>query len=328
MKRREFLTGLCGATAAIFPLAARAQQAATPSVGFVHAAFPRGFAEAVAGLRQGLAEAGYVEGRNLTIEYRWGEGRYDRLQEFAADLIHRKKVAVIFASSPPAVRAIMAETKSVPIVFAMGEDPLKEGLVTSLGRPAGNVTGFSWFANQVFGKRLALLTDVASRGAAVAFLVNPDNPNSEPDIREMQSAATQSGRPVQILTARSEHELETAFAAMVERKVGALLVGVDGFFLDRREFIIALAARNAIPAIYDRRQYPDSGGLMSYGASQIDAWRNGGSYIGRILRGEKPGDLPVQQSTKFELVVNMKTAKALGLTFSPTLHALATEVIE
>jgi putative ABC transport system substrate-binding protein len=222
----------------------------------------------------------------------------------------------------------MAQTKTVPIVFAMGEDPLREKLVTSLGRPGGNVTGFSWFANQVFGKRLALLSDVASRGVALAFLVNPNNPNSEPDKKDMQAAAEQTGRTVLVLTAGSDREFETAFANMVQLKIGALIVGVDGFFLDRREQIIALAARHAIPAIYDRRQYSDSGGLMSYGASQIDAWRNGGIYVGRILRGEKPADLPVQQATKFEMVVNMKTAKALGLTFSPTLLALATEVIE
>jgi putative tryptophan/tyrosine transport system substrate-binding protein len=325
MKRREFITLLGGA--ATWPLAARAQQPAVPVIGFLHAAFPRGFTEAVAGFRQGLGETGYVEGRNVTIEYRWAEGQYDRLPALAADL-DRRQVAVVFASSPPAVRVVKAENSMLPIVFAMGEDPIKEGLVTSLSRPGGNVTGFSWFSNQLFGKRLALLSEIVPNAAVLALLVNPNNPNADPDTKEAQLAAGQLGRQLQVLTAGTEGDIETAFTAMVQRQVGAVAVGVDGFFLDRREQLVALAARHAIPAIFDRRQYPDSGGLMSYGANQVDSWRQGGIYVGRILKGEKPGDLPVQQSTKFEFVINLKTARTLGLDIPPTVVARADEVIE
>jgi putative ABC transport system substrate-binding protein len=325
MRRREFMTLVGGAAA--WPVATRAQQPAMPVVGFLHAAFPRGFTEAVVGFRQGLGEAGYVEGRNVAIEYRWAEGQYDRLPPLAADLV-RRQVAVVFASSPPAARAVKAENSKLPIVFAMGEDPIKEGLVTSLSRPGGNVTGFSWFSNQLFGKRLALLKEIVPNAAVLALLVNPNNPNADPDTKEAQIAAGQLGRQLQVMTARTERDLETVFAAMVQRQVGAVAVGVDGAFLDWREQLVALAARRAIPAIYDRRQYPDSAGLMSYGASQVDSWRQGGVYVGRILKGEKPADMPVQQATKFELIINLKTAKGLGLTIPPSVLAIADEVIE
>jgi putative ABC transport system substrate-binding protein len=325
MRRREFIT-LLGGAAAAWPLAARAQQP-IPVIGLLFIATPGGWALPMTGLRRGLEEFGYVEGRNITVEQRWAESQFDRLPALAADLIHRQ-VAVIFAGGPPAVRAAKSQTATIPIVFFMGEDPIKEGLVASFNRPGGNITGVTNFQNQLFGKQLGLLREIAPRATAFAFLVNPNNPNAEPDSKDAQAAADAIGLKLLVLTTKTESDLEPAFAAMVEQRVGGLLVGVDSLFFDQRERLFALASSHAIPAIYNRREYTVAGGLMSYGANAVDAWRQAGVYVGRILKGEKPADLPVIQSVKFEFVINLKTAKALGLTIPSGLLAIADEVIE
>ena len=327
MKRRTFIAGLCGAAVAA-PLASRAQQRAMPVIGFLNHGPAREYAQRVTGFHRGLNETGYVEGRNVTVEYRWAEGRFDRLPALAADLVARR-VALIYAGSPPAVRAARAASATMPIVFTMGEDPVTEGLVASLNRPGANITGFSHFANQLFGKRLGLMSEVAPTAAAFGFLVNPSNPNADPDQKEGLAAAQALGRRFEVFTATTERDLETAFAAMVQKQIGALIVGVDGaLFLGQREKIAALAARYAIAAIYEQREFPAAGGLMSYGSDRIEAYRQGGIYVGRVLKGEKPADLPVQRATKFEFVINLKTARALGLNIPPGIHALADEVIE
>jgi putative ABC transport system substrate-binding protein len=325
MKRREFMTLL--GSAAAWPVTARAQQPAMPVIGLLNAQYPGGFAPMVDGFRQGLSETGFVEGRNVAIEYRWAEGQYERLPALAADLV-RRQVAVIFANGPPAVRVTKTATATIPIVFSMGEDPVKEGIVASLNRPGGNVTGFTYFTNQLLGKRLALLTEIIPKAGVIALLINPDNPNAEPDTKDTQAAASALGRTLEVLTARKEPDLQTAFATIAQRRADALIVGVDGFFLDRRERIVALAAQHAIPAVYDRREFAVAGGLMSYGASQVDSWRQSGIYVGRILNGARPTDLPVQQAVKFEFVVNLKSAKALKLDIAPIVVARADEVIE
>jgi putative ABC transport system substrate-binding protein len=323
MRRRDFIT-LLGGTAVVWPLVARAQQP-MPVVGFLSHGYSRGFAPMVAGFRQGLSETGYFEGQNLVIEYRWAEDRFDQLPALAADLV-RRQVAAIFTNGPPGTRAAKGQTTTVPI--SMGEDPVKEGIVASLNRPGGNVTGFSYFTNQLFGKRLALLTEIVPGTAAFAFLVNPTNPNADPDAKDAQIAAAALGRKLEVLIASTEPDFERAFATIIQRQVGALCVGTDAFFVDRREQLVALAARNAIPVIYDRREFATAGGLVSYGASQVDSWRQGGNYVGRILKGEKPNNLPVQQSTKIDFVINLKTAKALGLDIAPLVVARADEVLE
>jgi putative tryptophan/tyrosine transport system substrate-binding protein len=263
----------------------------------------------------------------VAIEYRWVAGQYDRYPALAADLV-RRRVTVIFANGPIGVRAAQAATATIPIVFTMGEDPVKEGIVASLNRPGGNVTGFSDFDNQLTGKRLSLLRHAVPKAAVFGLLVNPTNPNAESDIKDAQAAADALAWELRVLTASTERELEAAFVAMVREKVGGLLVVVDIFFIDNRDQIIGLAARHAIPAIYERREYATDGGLMSYGVERIETYRQAGIYVGRILKGEKPGDLPVQQSTRFEFVINLKTAKTLGLEIPPGVLAIADAVIE
>jgi putative ABC transport system substrate-binding protein len=326
IRRREFITLLGGAAA--WPLDARAQQPAMPVVGFLNNAPSREWAPLAAAWRKGLNESGYAEGRNVAIEYRWAEGQYDRLPALAADLV-RHKVAVIFAGSPPAILAAKAASATIPIVFSMGEDPVKEGFVASMSRPGGNITGFSHFANQLAGKRIGLLRDIVPKAAAFALLVNPNNPNGEADTKDVQAAADTIGRQLIVLTASTERDLELAFMAIVQQRVGALLVGVDGnFLLGHRDQIAKLALRHAIPTMYDRREFPAAGGLMSYGTDRVESYRQGGIYTGRVLKGEKPADLPVQQATKFEFIINLKTAKALRLEIPPGVLAIVDEVIE
>jgi putative ABC transport system substrate-binding protein len=332
MRRRAFIAGL-GATAVVssavaWPRTARAQQPALPVVGFLGLQSSGGAAPMVGAFRQGLNETGYVEGRNVAIEFRWAEGQFGRLPVLAAELV-RRQTAVIFTNGGPAgIRAVKSGTASIPIVFAMGEDPVKEGLVASLNRPGGNITGLVSFQNQLDAKKLALLRDTVPKAAVLAFLVNPTHPNAEAVTTDAQAAAAALGRELRVVTANTERTVETAFAAMVQQRVGALSVSRDPFLFDRREQIVALASRYAIPAIYDRRDFPKAGGLMSYGTIDTDAWRQSGVYVGRILKGEKPADLPVEQATKFEFVVNLRTASAIGLEIPPGVLAIADEVIE
>jgi putative tryptophan/tyrosine transport system substrate-binding protein len=325
MKRREFISLAGGA--AVWPLAARAQQTAMPVVGYLGLISPEAQASTVAGVRKGLSETGYVEGRNVTIEFRWAESHVDRFSALAADLF-RRRVDVIFANSPDAVRAARAANATVPIVFLVGEDPVKEGLVPSLSRPGGNVTGVSDLANQLAGKLLGLLRDTVPEAAVFAFLINPTHPNAESATRDAQAAADALGRELRVLRAGTERDLDTAFAAMDQLRVGGLLVSPEGQLNERYEQIIALAARHRVPAIYSRRELPVAGGLMSYEPDRSETSHSAGIYIGRILKGEKPADLPVQQAIKFDLVINLKTAKALGLKIPPGVLAQANEVIE
>jgi putative ABC transport system substrate-binding protein len=273
-----------------------------------------------------LNEVSFIESRNVMIEYHWANGQFDRLPAMTADLL-RRQIAVIFAFGAPAVLAAKAHTTNIPIVLFVGEDPVKEGFVASLNRPGGNVTGVTNWQNQLFGKQLGLLREIAPKATAFAFLVNPDNPNTDPDSKDATAAANGLGLVLQVLRARNGTELESAFAAMTRQRVGGVIVGVDDFEVTLEQFV-TLAARYPVPAIYHRRDYPAAGGLMSYGASRIDALRQAGLYVGRVLKGEKPADLPVLQSAKFELVINMKTAKVLGITIPPGILAIADEVIE
>jgi putative ABC transport system substrate-binding protein len=326
MNRRELIT-LLGATAAapfvLRPRAARAQQPAIPKVGFLSLGLP----ELPADVRQGLAEAGYVESRNVSIEFRGAQGQAERLPELAYDLV-RRGVAVIIAGSPPAVRAAKAASAAIPIVFSMGEDPVKEGIVANLNRPGGNVTGFTNFSNQLSSKRLGLLRDAVPKAAVLGLLVNSANLNAGPDTKDAQAAANALGRELRVLTASTERDFEPAFTAMTQQRVGALMVGIDPFFRTRPQQLVALAARHAIPAIYEQRDFAAAGGLMSYGTDPLETSRQVGIYVGRILKGATPADLPVVQSTKFEFVINLKTAKALGIDIPSGVFAIADEVIE
>ena len=325
MKRRVFIT-LLGAAAA-GPFAAYAQQPTIPVIGFLFSGSTKPNVNLVTAFRNGLNEAGYVVDKNVAIDFRWAGGSYDRLPELAADLV-RRKVAVIFGAGPPAAHAASSATKTIPIVFVSGEDPVKSGLVASLNHPGGNVTGAAVFTGQLGAKQLGLLRELVPNAALVAILVNPNNPLTEGVITDVRAAAAVTGHRIQIVNASNEGEIEKAFATLKELHADALIVGADPYFFARNEQLVALAARYMVPAIFEFREFAMAGGLMSYGASITDGYRQAGVYAGQILKGAKPADLPVLQPTKFELVINLKTAKALGLALSPGLLAIADEVIE
>jgi putative ABC transport system substrate-binding protein len=327
MRRRELIS-LLGGAAVAWPLAARAQQPPMPVVGFLHSTSPETNVSRVAAFRKGLTETGYVESRNVAIEFRWAAGQDDQLPELAADLIRRRVAVIATPGSTPAALAAKAATATIPIVFAIGADPIALGLVASLNRPGGNVTGISFQTVELVAKRLELLRELAPRATRFVALVNPDVPFTDAVVKDLQASASSLGLLVEILHARTGREIDAAFATLVQKPDSALLVSPDAFFFQRRAQIVTLAARHALPAIYGTREFSDIGGLISYGPNIVDACQRAGVYAGRILKGEKPADLPVQQPTKFELVVNLNTAKALGLTVPNKLLALADVVIE
>jgi len=324
MKRREFITVLGGAAA--WPLAGRAQQAAIPVVGFLNSASADPYAMAVRAFHQGLKGTGFVEGQNVAIEYRWAEGQYNRLPALAADLVHRR-VDVIVANTA-AMLAARAATTTIPIVFTTSLDPVQLGLVASLSRPGGNVTGVTSLNVEVGPKRLELLHELAPAVNVVGFLVNPNNPNTQSLSRDLQAVAGKLGRQSHVLYASNERDFDRVFAELVQRRAGALVIGSDAFLTSHSEQLAALALRHALPAVYQYPEFTAAGGLMSYGGSLTELYRTAGTYAGRILKGEKPADLPVQQITKVELIINLKTAKALGLTVPLPLLGRADEVIE
>jgi putative tryptophan/tyrosine transport system substrate-binding protein len=325
--RRAFIT-LLGGAAVAWPLASRAQQAAMPVIGYLHSGSPAPYAHLVATFHQGLKEAGAVEGKNFAIEYHWAEGRYDRLPALAADLVSRHVALIVAQGGDPPVLAAKSVTATIPVVFTSSSDPVKLGLVTSLNHPGGNVTGFWPFTSLLGTKRLELVRQLVSANSSIAVLVNPDNPNAGLDMAQLEDSARALGQSVSFVRARTEAEIEAVFATLSERRVSALLVNTDPFFLARPALFVSLAARNRIPAIYAQREFVAAGGLISYGASLADGYRQVGIYAGRILKGERPADLPVVQPTKFEIAINLKAAKGLGLDIPPTLLALADEVIE
>jgi len=319
---------LLGGSAA-WPLAAGAQQSARPTIGFLHSASVAAFADLVAAFRKGLSEVGFIEGQNVTIEYRWGEGHNERLPTLAAELVRRRVDVIVTPVSTAATLAAKAATATIPIVFVIGADPVKIGLVASLNRPGGNATGMSDIGVELGAKRLALLHELLPGAARFAVLVNPDNPFiTEPFVTGLQTAALAIGRQIEVASASTNSEIDTAFATLVQKRADAFLISPDALFVTRRVQLITLAARHALPALYHRREFAGGGGLMSYGSDLADQFRQTGIYTGRILKGEKPAEMPVQLPTKFELVVNLQTAKTLGIEVPPTLLARADEVIE
>jgi ABC-type uncharacterized transport system substrate-binding protein len=324
LKRRQFITLLGGAAA--WPLAAGAQQ--MPVIGFLNGLGQNDRPNLPAAFRRGLGEAGYVDGRNVAIEYRFAENRLDRLPELAADLVGRKVNVIAATGGGAAVLAAMAETKTIPIVFTTASDPVQLGYVASLNRPGRNVTGVSWFSGLVAGKALGLLHELVPNASVVALLANPNLPETVRIQSDAQEAARTLGQQLLVLNASTASEIDAAFATMRERRAGALLIGADPFFSSRLQQIVALTARDAIPAMYVNREFAEGGGLISYGNDTADSYRRAGVYVGRILNGASPADLPVDQATKFELVVNVKAAKAIGLTIPESFLARADEVIE
>jgi putative ABC transport system substrate-binding protein len=326
MKRREFIT-LLGGTAATWPLAARAQQA-MPVIGYLGAGSPQSNAIRLDAVRQGLVEAGYVEGQNFVFDYRWAEDQNERLPALAAQLVRRDVALILTGGGSTATVAAKSATATIPIVFITGADPIKLGFVASFNRPGSNLTGVSFLVNALVAKQFEVLHETVPKTALIGYLVNPTYTNAEADTRNVLAAAEVVGQKLLVVQAHTDSELEAAFVTLIQQRAGALVVGADPFFTDRRDRLVELAARQKIPAIYFVREFVSAGGLMSYGTSITEAYRIVGLYAGRILKGEKPADLPVQQSTKVELIVNLKTAKALGLTVPPQIVARADEVIE
>jgi putative ABC transport system substrate-binding protein len=327
MRRREFIR-LLGGAAAAWPQGVRAQQPAMPVVGFVSSLSPGDLTFVMPAFHQGLNAAGFEEGHNVTIEYRWAEGHYDRLPALSADLVRRQVAVIAAISGTPAALAAKAATTSIPIVFAIGGDPVVSGLVTSLSRPGGNITGVSFYTSPVVTKRLELARELIARGITIAVLVNPGNPPSVTEGKTVQEAAASLGQPIQIINASTEGQIEDAFATIAQQRMGALIVSSDPLFFIERKKLVGLTVHYSLPTIFADREQAETGGLISYGASRPDAYRQAGNYIGRVLKGEKPGDLPVVLPTKFNLLINLKTAKALGIDVPAQLLARADEVIE
>jgi putative tryptophan/tyrosine transport system substrate-binding protein len=327
VKRREFIT-LIGGAAAAWPLAARAQQAAVPVLGYLGAQSPAAFASRVTAFRQGLGEAGYVEGRNVAIEFRWAEGQHDRLPALAAELVARRVAVIVAPGGAPAAIAAKSVTTTIPIVFEMGADPIAMGLVTSLNRPGGNLTGVSSLNVEVTPKRLEILREAIPTATVVAVLLNPTSPTADSQLRNLQEAARALGLQLHVLHASSARDFDAVFASLLQLRASGLVVASDTFFATHSEQLAALTVRHAAPAIHQSRDFTLAGGLMSYGGSFVESHRQAGVYTGRVLKGDKPADLPVQQVTKVELLINLKTAKALGITFPLALSGRADQVIE
>jgi putative ABC transport system substrate-binding protein len=327
VKRREFIT-LLGGSVTAWPLAARAQQPAMPVIGFLSSLAPSDLNLVVPAFREGLNETGFVEGRNVAIEYRWAEGDYQRLPSLSGDLVRRKVAVIAAISGTPAALAAKATTTTIPIVFAIGGDPIAPGLVPDLSRPGGNITGVSFYGTALVTKRLDLARELIAKERTIGMLVNPDNPPSVAEGRAVQEAAAAVGQPLRILHASTQRHIDDVFATIEQQRIGALLVSPDPFFLNERTKLVVLMARHALPTIFADREQVEAGGLMSYGASRRDTYRQAGNYAGRILKGEKPSELPVMLPTKFHLVINLKTAKSLRIDIPETVLARADEVIE
>jgi putative tryptophan/tyrosine transport system substrate-binding protein len=327
MRRREFIR-LFGGAAVAWPLAARAQQQPMPVVGFVNASSPGPLRQQIAAFREGLKDSDYVEGQNVAVEYRWAEGQYDRLPALVADLVRQQVSVIVSGGGAPAVLAAKAATTTIPIVFSLGADPVGLGVVVSLNRPGGNITGVYQFTSGLEAKRLGLLHEMVPKATSIAVLVNPNFADAESQLRDAQEAAARLGVQLVVVRANAESDFDAAFSTLVRQRAGALLVCSSPFFNGRREQLVVLAARHAVPAIYEWRDFAVAGGLMSYGTTLAEAYRQAGIYTGRILKGAKPADLAIVQSTKFEFVINLSTAKALGIDVPPTLSARADEVIE
>jgi putative tryptophan/tyrosine transport system substrate-binding protein len=326
MKRREFIT-LLGGAAMSWPLIARGQQPAMPVIGFLHQGSPEPNVHVVDAFRRGLQETGFIKDRNVMFEFRWANGEYNRLPALANDLV-RRQPAVIAAALLPAAQAAKAASATIPIVFISGSDPIEAGLVTSLNRPAENVTGVSLFAVPLIAKRLELLHELVPGTTAVAVLINPANPNAESNMRDITAAGHSTGLHIEFIKASGEQDFDAAFSTISQQRASALIISADGFFASRRAQLVALSARVAVPTMYFQREFVDAGGLISYGTSSPDMYRQAGIYTGKILKGAKPAELPIEQPTKFELAINRKTSRALGLEIPPMLLAIADEVIE